>query len=226
MIPARVTPFWLEQKHIEQSQAEIKDYQRRVEYSRKYNKVELLAINGQSLSEKSNRPCLLPIPKINPKFKPKPSPILKNKAKPKPKPKLKVERECEAKPKLKSRVSILSQPVKILPLSSKNTFELSFCRELAIKVNGQTEVNTPDGRIDVLTSSCLIEVKVARNWKHGIGQLLVYGAYHPEKQLTLVLIGEHCEICRYRAIKHCAKLNIDVFTEYDYGWEKVNCKRN
>lgn len=47
------------------------------------------------------------------------------------------------------------------------------------KLNGKIEVKTPDGFIDILTDTEIIEVKCMKNWKHAVGQILIYGEYYP-----------------------------------------------
>lgn len=55
--------------------------------------------------------------------------------------------------------------------------------------NGQTEVQTKFGYIDLLTKDSLIEIKAADNWKSGIGQLLSYGSEYPQHRKVLYLFG-------------------------------------
>ena len=45
---------------------------------------------------------------------------------------------------------------------------------LAKQIKGRTEVLCRAGRIDILTNSEAIEVKSKKQWKHGVGQALVY----------------------------------------------------
>ncbi len=56
-------------------------------------------------------------------------------------------------------------------------------------LGGDAEVKTPSGNIDLLTPTMLIELKVARNWKHGVGQLICYGAYYEDHSLHLYLFN-------------------------------------
>ncbi|MGE5658871.1 MAG: hypothetical protein ACM37W_19920 [Actinomycetota bacterium] len=60
---------------------------------------------------------------------------------------------------------------------------------LAIELNGETEVVTPAGRIDVLTPTEIIEVKDVCGWKQAIGQVLVYGKYYPTHKKRIHLFG-------------------------------------
>ena len=54
----------------------------------------------------------------------------------------------------------------------------------------EIEVQTPSGRVDILTPFLLIEIKETRHWKHGVGQLLAYKQHYPNHQLVLYLFGE------------------------------------
>lgn len=62
---------------------------------------------------------------------------------------------------------------------------------VAARVQGITEVKTVSGRIDVLTSEAVYEVKhySAHNWKAALGQVISYGHYFNTHHLWLVLIG-------------------------------------
>jgi hypothetical protein len=55
------------------------------------------------------------------------------------------------------------------------------------KLNGQIEVTTPVGRIDILTDTLLIEVKKACHWKSALGQVIAYGMHYPEHKQVIWL---------------------------------------
>lgn len=59
------------------------------------------------------------------------------------------------------------------------------------KLNGQLEVDTPCGKIDIVTNTEIIEVKKYKLWKHALGQILVYGYYYPDKNKRIHLFN--CE---------------------------------
>ncbi|NEZ59471.1 hypothetical protein [Adonisia turfae] len=94
--------------------------------------------------------------------------------------------------------------------------ELQFSQRLAKKLGGKTEYANPAGRIDVLTDEFVIEVKVAHNWKHAIGQALVYSSYFPEKSPIVCLIGENVYEYFDIAERHCEALGITFRTESDF----------
>lgn len=108
-------------------------------------------------------------------------------------------------------------PPKTLSQSVKDTRELNYCREFVTKYGGETEASTPAGRIDILQNDCLIEVKVGLNWKHGVGQLLIYGQHFSGRQLILLLIGKNSKDYAELAQPYCECLNIKVVTEQDYA---------
>lgn len=71
------------------------------------------------------------------------------------------------------------------------------------------EHKTPVGRIDCLHTTELVEVKDARYWKHGLGQLLAYSTYHPERKRVLHLFGIASDTSRLVEPAHiCTTLNV------------------
>jgi hypothetical protein len=48
--------------------------------------------------------------------------------------------------------------------------------KLAAQLDGITEANLPYGRPDVLTATAVFEVEPAKNWLHGVSQVLSYSA--------------------------------------------------
>jgi hypothetical protein len=84
---------------------------------------------------------------------------------------------------------------------------------LAQALNGQTEVKTEVGRIDILTAREIIEVKAAPNWKHALGQILVYGNYYPYHQKRIHLIGEFSKTDLSKAMRQCQRYGVTVTWE-------------
>jgi hypothetical protein len=58
---------------------------------------------------------------------------------------------------------------------------------IASNLNGETEVKTPVGFIDILTDDLLIEVKRGSLWKHALGQVLSYGHFYPNHKKVIWL---------------------------------------
>ena len=91
--------------------------------------------------------------------------------------------------------------------------ESLYAKDLAIALDGQREVKTLAGAIDVLTATEVIEVKKIGSWKHAIGQVLVYGDYYPSHQKRIHLYGETQESFLSMIEKHCEKRGILVTWE-------------
>lgn len=82
--------------------------------------------------------------------------------------------------------------------------------DLHKQVGGKTEVCTPAGRIDILTSTQIVEVKHVKSWKSALGQIEVYGDYYPNHEKRLHLFGP-CHFSLLETIKkHCRKRCIEV----------------
>ena len=62
-------------------------------------------------------------------------------------------------------------------------------QKLQVTKGGQTEVLTPVGKIDLLTSLEIIEIKKIPDWKYALGQILAYGHYYPSHQKVICLFG-------------------------------------
>ena len=92
-------------------------------------------------------------------------------------------------------------------VSLKGT-ELSYRNRLAKQLNGQVEVSTPAGRIDILTETEVIEVKRASGWKSAIGQIISYGKFYPHHRQRIHLFGKLTE-SKLKAIEDiCEAQNI------------------
>lgn len=93
--------------------------------------------------------------------------------------------------------------------------ETVLCEDLAEKFKGVTEVKTPIGYIDIMTDHQIIEVKRVRKWKWALGQILVYGLYHPNHEKRIHLFGR-CKESKLEMIKeHCANFNVVVTWQYE-----------
>ena len=86
--------------------------------------------------------------------------------------------------------------------------------KLAKSLNGQTEVKISFGRIDILTSSQIIEVKHIKKWNAAIGQIITYGYHYPNHQKRIHLFGEENSNEKIIFIKkRCQEQNIVVTFE-------------
>lgn len=99
-----------------------------------------------------------------------------------------------------------------LNLSSSNksgvSFEKSHQNKLAKMLDGDVEVVTKTGRIDVLTDTEIIEVKEVQLWKNAIGQVLVYQLEFPDRQARIHLFGKCSQDFKQMVISYSARLNV------------------
>ena len=93
----------------------------------------------------------------------------------------------------------------------------SYIRDkLAILYNGKTEVECKYGRIDIVTSDKIIELKKAKNWKHALGQILIYSSEYPDKSMCIYLFDIEDSIVDMASIKHeYRKFNVHLLDQID-----------
>jgi hypothetical protein len=73
----------------------------------------------------------------------------------------------------------------------KNFYSESEVRDyVAEKENGKIEVACLAGRIDVVTDTDIIEVKVIYRWKDALGQVLAYKVFYPTRSPRIHLFGK------------------------------------
>lgn len=88
--------------------------------------------------------------------------------------------------------------------------------KLARKLGGRTEVKTPDGgRIDILTSSEIIEVKQAKSWRGALGQIIAYGYFYPGHRKRIHLFGDASSLDVGSVERICRDQGVDVSWEND-----------
>lgn len=83
---------------------------------------------------------------------------------------------------------VTSVHVNAVPVYEKHVRDMLSTRE-----RGEPEVYCPVGYADVVTSSEVIEVKYFRRWKHALGQVIAYSAFHVDKQRRVHLFAENSE---------------------------------
>lgn len=81
----------------------------------------------------------------------------------------------------------------------------------AKQINGEVEIICPAGRIDVLSSDKIVEIKKIQDWKQAVGQILIYGNYYPNHDKQIVLFGENDIQLRELITENLSKHNITVF---------------
>lgn len=96
-------------------------------------------------------------------------------------------------------------------ISDKTFLEKIVKERLSVQLDGETEVITPVGNIDILTSTQIIEVKTISDWKNALGQVLAYGYFYPSHEKRIHLFGTaHSRSIGY-IDEICNKYNV-VFT--------------
>jgi hypothetical protein len=110
---------------------------------------------------------------------------------------IKITVECFNKLKISKQKKRIKEEERIQELLQKQT-------------RGETEVITPMGRIDLLTSTAIVEIKDVRQWKAALGQILVYHNYYPSHKMILVLFGASHSSFKETVEYHCSKFNIEV----------------
>jgi hypothetical protein len=94
---------------------------------------------------------------------------------------------------------------KVFVCEESSGVEKKIADELAHQLNGRREVQIECGRIDIMTDTEVIEVKVASLWKHALGQVQAY-AYETKLRPRIHLIGDVPPIA-YTICKH---FNVDI----------------
>ena len=89
-------------------------------------------------------------------------------------------------------------------------------RSLQTLLNGEIEVSCPAGRIDLLTMTEVIEIKIVNKWKSAIGQVLTYGNYYPSRDKRIHLFGKAGIRTKQLVEIHCARFDIRV------TWEDID----
>jgi hypothetical protein len=97
----------------------------------------------------------------------------------------------------------------------QNKNESYYRDKLAKKLKGKTEVVIPSGRIDILTSNEIIEVKRVQNWKGAIGQIMIYSRHYPRHQKRIHLFGDISNVDRQMIEKECQNHDVVVTWEDD-----------
>lgn len=86
--------------------------------------------------------------------------------------------------------------------NNENNQEKVIQLRLQKELCGSIEVETKVGFIDLLTDNEIIEIKEGKNWKHAIGQVLMYGVEYPQHKKRIHLfniennetIEEYCQL--------------------------------
>ncbi|MGD1921122.1 MAG: hypothetical protein ACFCAD_20920 [Pleurocapsa sp.] len=74
--------------------------------------------------------------------------------------------------------------------------------------NSKIEVATESGRIDILSTFEIIEVKQVKKYKHAIGQIISYGYYYPKHKKRIHLYGQVSLKQRKLISQECSNVNV------------------
>jgi hypothetical protein len=94
--------------------------------------------------------------------------------------------------------------------SCSNQEEKKWQEWVASQENGQMEVSTRCGRIDVLSDLKIIEVKRAREWKHALGQLYAYSLEYPNHARVICLFDCSGDLDKDIIVSTCQTLDVEV----------------
>ena len=104
-------------------------------------------------------------------------------------------------------------PVKKRKIKNPKQKEREIQNKIVKERNGKTEVICKTGIVDILTDNEIIEVKQIKQWKHAVGQIIVYGLEFPKKEKQIVLFGETSNEAKQMIVSFCNQLNIKVVFE-------------
>lgn len=85
--------------------------------------------------------------------------------------------------------------------------------KLNMELNGEKEVCTPVGNIDILTMTELIEIKKTHSWKSALGQVLAYSHFYPSHKKRIHLFGKCHTLYKQDIQNICAKYDVKVTYE-------------
>lgn len=91
-----------------------------------------------------------------------------------------------------------------------NGLESYYQAALQQELGGIREVPVPSGRVDLVTNTHCIEVKVAPKWKAALGQALAYHVYMKGLRPAVALIGKLGAEQRAVCQQVCRDLGVDV----------------
>ena len=101
------------------------------------------------------------------------------------------------------------------PLSS-NSVECSIHTRLHNELNARHEISCPFGRIDLMTTDTIIEIKNWIDHKKGIGQILGYATFFPSYKKRIHFFGTRPNLKIYEGILEVCKYYSIEMTEEDY----------
>jgi hypothetical protein len=92
--------------------------------------------------------------------------------------------------------------------------EIRVQKALQEREGGETEVETPLGYIDLLTSSHVVEIKHVIDWKDGL-KVLLLAKYFPDRKPRIHLFGSYATATRALVEQALGELGIETSWEQD-----------
>ena len=122
---------------------------------------------------------------------------------------------CNHKPNLKKHSCYVTKNMKIITdlESSQYSIEYGISKRLELELNAK-RVSCPFGRIDLMTTDTIIEIKKWDEHKKAIGQVIGYAIYYPFYKKRIHFFGSKPTISMEKALREvCSKLNIEITEE-------------
>ena len=103
---------------------------------------------------------------------------------------------------------LMPEIIRWIQIPRSKQLEYDVQQKLNKKFNGECEVSTELGIIDILTDTQIIEIKNFKDWKSALGQILIYSTFYPEHKKCIHLF-------KTRNDKILLKKIEDVYKKYD-----------
>ena len=84
--------------------------------------------------------------------------------------------------------------------------EINIQKRLELETNGRSK-KTPVGFIDILSETEVIEIKIWKNFKMALGQVMSYATYFPDRQKRIHLFGKRPDPEVIKNIKYVCECN-------------------
>ena len=121
--------------------------------------------------------------------------------------------KCNAKENLKKHSCYIKKAMPEVPIESSGySVEYFIQSKLEAELQGVSKT-CPFGRIDILTDTCIIEIKKWDEHKKALGQILGYSVYYPDHQKRVHFFGPKPSERQLNAIKQVYQTFNIIITE-------------
>ena len=122
---------------------------------------------------------------------------------------------CHHKPNLKKHSCYIKKKSITDPDSSQYSIEYGIQRRLEQELNGH-RISCPFGRVGLMTTDTIIEIKKWEEHKKAIGQIMGYSVYFPIYKKRIHFFGTKPTTTMEKAIREvCQQFNIEITEEQD-----------